>query len=133
MLLDAGFLIDLMAGRPEAVALAKRLDEAGETLRLPSPALFELWVGSQRVVRKRDERLRLGELLISYEAVDFEANDARAAGKLQSTLIRSGTRLGTVDAQLAGMALARSEPLVTGDRALIELGCGLPVRGYARD
>lgn len=133
MLLDAGFLIDLMAGRPTAVALAKRLDAEGESLRLPSPALFELWVGTQGTVRKQNERDRIQELLLAYETADFGAEDARAAGELQAALVRTGARLGTVDAELAGMALARSEPLVTGDRALSGVGRGVPIRSYARD
>jgi predicted nucleic acid-binding protein len=132
MLLDMSFLIDVMAGRPAAVALAKAIDSEGEALRLPAPALFELWVGAARAVGRSGERQPLEELETAYEVVGFTSADARSAGTLQAILHRSGKALGTVDAQLAGMALARSEVLVTADAALVGVGHGVPVRTYLR-
>jgi predicted nucleic acid-binding protein len=132
MLLDASFLIDLLDGRPEAVALARALDAEGASLRLPAPVLFELWVGASRTPGRKGELQRLEELEISYEGAAFDPADARAAGSLQAALHRVGKGLGSVDAQLAGMALARSEELVTGDRNLAEVGHGVPVRTYRR-
>lgn len=130
MLLDASFLIDLMEGQPEAVALAAAIDAEGDRLRMPAPVLFELWVGAARAGRRTSERQQLELLETSYEAVEFDAADARAAGTLQATLRRAGRALGTVDAQLAGMAQARSEALVTGDELLMGIGHGVPVRSY---
>jgi tRNA(fMet)-specific endonuclease VapC len=130
MLLDASFLIDLMEGQPGAVALAAAIDAEGDRLRMPAPVLFELWVGAARAGARTSDRQQLELLETSYEAVEFDAADARAAGTLQATLRRTGRALGTVDAQLAGMALARSEELVTGDDLLTGIGHGVPVRTY---
>ncbi|MCI4369303.1 MAG: PIN domain-containing protein [Thermoplasmata archaeon] len=130
MLLDSSFLIDLMEGRPEAVALAKSIDSKGDQLRLPAPVLFELWVGVGRTGGRAEDQKRLVDLETAYEKVGFDSGDARAAGELQATLHRSGRALGTVDVQLAGMAIFRSEELVTGDRALATVGHGVPVRSY---
>jgi len=130
MLLDASFLIDLMEGQPEAVALAAAIDAEGDRLRLPAPVLFELWVGAARAGGRTRDRQQLELLETSYEAVEFDAADARSAGALQSILHRAGRALGTVDAQLAGMALARSEALATGDRLLMDIGHGVPIRTY---
>lgn len=130
MLLDASFLIDLLEGQPQAVALAAAIDAEGDRLRLPAPVLFELWVGAARAGGGTSDRLQLERLETSYEAVGFDAADARAAGTLQANLRRAGRALGTVDAQLAGMALARSEALVTGDEQLVDLGHGVPIRTY---
>jgi predicted nucleic acid-binding protein len=132
MLLDASFLIDLMGGRPEAVALAKTIDAEGERLRLPAPVLFEMWVGAARGLGRTGERQHLEELETAYEVAGFDVADARSAGTLQAALGRSGKALATVDAQIAGMALARSEELVTGDAALAAVGHGVPVRTYRR-
>ncbi|MCI4330797.1 MAG: PIN domain-containing protein [Thermoplasmata archaeon] len=132
MLLDASFLIDLMEGQPEAVALAAAIDSEGARLRLPTPVLFELWVGASRVGGRTSDREQLELLETSYEAVELAAADARSAGTLQATLRRAGRALGTVDAQLAGMALARSEELVTGDELIMGIGHGVPVRAYRR-
>jgi tRNA(fMet)-specific endonuclease VapC len=130
MLLDTSFLIDLMDGRPEAVALAAAIDREGGRLRLPAPVLFELWVGASQSNRKGDELTRIEQLVTAYEIVGFDGDDARAAGSLQSTLSRSGKGLGTIDVQLAGMALARSEELVTGDKVLARVGHRVPIRTY---
>jgi predicted nucleic acid-binding protein len=132
MLLDTSFLIDLLDGRSEAVALAKKIDEEGEHLRLPAPVLFELWVGAARAVGRTSELHPLEELETAYEVVGFDSSDARSAGTLQASLRRSGKVLGTVDVQIAGMAVARAEELVTGDIALASVGHGVPVRTYRR-
>ena len=132
MLLDANFLIDLMDGRPDAIQLAAELDREGERLRLPAPALFELWRGAAGTVRKERERRRIEELLEAYQTVEFDGESARSAGLLQAELARTGKSLGTIDVQLAGMALARVETLVTGDRTLPRIGHSVPVRAYAR-
>jgi tRNA(fMet)-specific endonuclease VapC len=132
MLLDTSFLIDLMDGLPEAVALAKSIDSEGEPLRLPAPVLFELWVGAAGLGGRPGEGRVIEVLETAYEVVGFESADARSAGALQARLHRSGKALGTVDAQIAGMALARSELLVTGDAALAGVGHGVPVRTYRR-
>ncbi|MCI4320145.1 MAG: PIN domain-containing protein [Thermoplasmata archaeon] len=132
MLLDTNFLIDLLDGRPEAVDLAAEIDREGSRPRLPAPALFELWRGAARAVRRENERTRIEELVAAFEAVEFDSADARSAGFLQAELARSGKILGTVDVQLAGMALARAEALVTGDRALAQVGHKVPIRLYRR-
>ncbi len=130
MLLDTSFLIDLLDGRPDAVEMTADIDRSGEVLRIPSPALFELWTGARTAVRADSETARIEALLGSYEVASFTAEDARAAGELQASLARAGKPLGTVDVQIAGMALVRSETLVTGDRKLARIGRGLRVRSY---
>lgn len=132
MLLDASFLIDLMEGRPEAVALARSIDREGQPLRIPAPVLFELWIGAARSGHPEAEAHRIEELLVAYETAGFDETDARAAGTLQASLSRTGRGLGTVDVQLAGMAVARSEELVTGDLGLASIGRGVPIRSYRR-
>jgi predicted nucleic acid-binding protein len=132
MLLDASLLIDHTEGRPGAVSLAQVLDPEGATLRLPAPVLFELWIGAAHATSRKGELQRLEELETSYELAGFEAADARAAGKLQAALHRVGRGLGFVDAQVAGMAIARSEDLITGDRRLAGVGHGVPVRTCRR-
>jgi tRNA(fMet)-specific endonuclease VapC len=132
MLLDTSFLIDLMDGRPEAVTLAAAIDAEGDTLRIPAPVLYELWVGAARAGGPASDRHPLAELETAYEVVGFELADARAAGTLQSVLRRSGMALGTIDVQVAGMALARSEGVVTGDSALAGVGHGVSARTYRR-
>lgn len=133
MLLDTSFLVDLLGGAPEAQELAVELDRLGETLRIPSPCAFELWVGASMALDPKEEVLRLQRLLSSYESVPLDSEAARRAGELQGELGRRGTPLGTVDAEVAGIAIGRGEILVTADRRLLDLGRGLGTRSYRRN
>jgi tRNA(fMet)-specific endonuclease VapC len=130
MLLETSFIVDLLGGARGAVALAQRLDRAGETVRIPSPVLFELWVGTGSAGDVGPEAQRIDELLLSYDSVPFDAGSARLAGQLQAALGGEGKRLGTVDAQIAGIALFRDEELVTRDDRLVMLGHGLRTVTY---
>ena len=130
MLLDTSFLVDLLEGRPDATAIAGEIDRGEETPHLPSPVLFELWEGAEGSVRPAAERSRIEELLRSYDVAPFDSASAKAAGALQAELSRRGRPLGTVDAQVAGMAIARAEALVTGDKALMRLGSRAGIKIY---
>lgn len=133
MLLETSFLVDLLGGAPEARELALELDRLGETLRIPSPCAFELWVGASMALDPKEETLRLQRLLSAYESVPLDSEAARRAGELQGELGRQGAPLGTVDAEVAGIAIGRGEVLVTADRRLLSLGHGLGTRSYRRN
>jgi tRNA(fMet)-specific endonuclease VapC len=130
MLLDSSFLIDLMDGRDGAVQLAEDIDRERETLRVPTVVLFELWEGAVRSHRSGEERRKIDDLTQSYDLATFEASDAKAAAELIVSLSRKGNPLGTIDCLVAGMASARSEILVTGDRKLARILSGMKVRTY---
>ena len=130
MLLDTSFLIDRLEGPPEAVEMSTDIDRSGDTIRIPSPALFELRIGARAAVHVDRETAQIEARLGSYEVVPFTAEDARAAGALQENLAGAGKPLGPVDVQIVGVALSRSETLVTGDRKLARLGKGLHAQSY---
>lgn len=132
VLLDTSFLIDLLGGDPRAVSLASNVDLQGEPLRLPSPALYELWRGVAESLHQARERAKVEELLAAYEVAVFDERDARSAGELQASLMRKGGTLGTVHVEVAGMAAARSEALLASDPGLLRLAPVVPVRGYSR-
>ena len=56
MILETSFLIDMLKGG-EAAARAGEIDRSGEEAYLPSPALFELWLGAGRSRRPREEMI----------------------------------------------------------------------------
>jgi len=116
MILETSFLIDLMKGRSDAIATAEELDRSGEPLYLPSPALFELWLGAGRAARRKEEIEGIETLVSSFPVMVMTDGDAREAGLLQAALSRAGRTMGTVDVMVAGMAKARNQTLVTGDR-----------------
>ncbi len=132
MILETSFLIDMMQGRPEAVALAQEIDRSGEPIVLPSPGLFELWVGAGRSRRSRAEMEKIDSLVAAFDVLLFSDADAKEAGLLQARLSLAGATLGTVDVLLAGMAKARGEALVTGDRDFSAVRRDVRIRSYAR-
>ena len=132
MILETSFLIDMMRGRPEAVALVQEIDRSGENVTLPSPGLFELWVGAGRSRRSREERDKIDALVAAFDVLTLTDADAKEAGLLQARLSLDGALMGTVDVLLAGMAKARGETLVTGDRDFSAVRREVSIRSYAR-
>ena len=132
MILETSFLIDMMRGRPEAVALVQEIDRSGENIALPSPGLFELWVGAGRSRRSCGEMERIDSLIASFDVLTLTDVDAKEAGLLQARLSLAGATMGTVDVLLAGMAKAREETLVTGDRDFTAVRRDVRIRSYAR-
>ena len=132
MILESRFLIDMMRGRPEAAALVAAIDRSGENIALPSPGLFELWLGAGRSRRSREEMDTIGSLIAAFEVLPFTDADAREAGLLQARLSLAGSTMGTVDVLVAGMAKARGETLVTGDRDFSAVRRDVRIRTYSR-
>lgn len=132
MILETSFLIDMMRGRPEASALVAAIDRSGESIALPAPGLFELWLGAGRSRRSREEMDKIGSLVAAFEILPFTDADAREAGLLQARLSLAGSTMGTVDVLVAGMAKARGETLVTGDRDFSAVRRDVRVRTYSR-
>lgn len=133
MILETSFLIDMMRGRAEAVALVQEIDRSGENVALPSPALFELWVGAGRSRSSRQEMDRIDSLIVAFDVLTLTDTDAKEAGLLQAGLSLAGATMGTVDVLLAGMAKARGETLVTGDRDFSAVRRGVHIKSYARN
>ena len=132
MILETSFLIDMMRGRPEAVALVRQIDRSGENVALASPGLFELWVGAGRSRRSREEMEKIDSLIVAFDVLTLTDADAKEAGLLQARLSLAGATMGTADALLAGMARARGETLVTGDRDFSAVRRDVHIRSYAR-
>jgi tRNA(fMet)-specific endonuclease VapC len=130
MLLDTSFLVDLLSGDPSAKVCAFELDGTGVPIRVPSPAAFELWIGAAQALKPETETGRIERLLQTYEVVAFDTEAARKAGFIQGRLAARGKPLGTIDAEVVGIALSRDETLVTADKRLLRLGSGLRTREY---
>ncbi len=133
MILETSFLIDMLKGRPEAARLVQEIDRSRENVFLPSPALFELWLGAGRATRQREEVEKIEHLTESLDIMVLTDDDAREAGLLQARLSRAGRTMGTVDVLLAGMARSRGETLVTGDRDFSVVGREVRIRTYRRE
>jgi predicted nucleic acid-binding protein len=130
MILETSFLIDLLAGDPKARAKAVDLGARGETAYVPTPAVLELWAGVERSETSAREAAKVRNFLGSVEILPFEEADAREAGRFLGRKIREGKTPGAIDAEFAGMALARGETLLTADETLLSLAPEIRVERY---
>lgn len=114
-LLDTSVCISVIRGEAGAV---RRYAEQSLAFRLhiSTISLHELWVGVARNPGRLDERRRLERFLGQGGVLSaFEPEDARAAGAIKADLMRRGEMIGAYDLLIAGKALARGWPVVTGN------------------
>lgn len=130
MLLDTTFLIDLMKGDEAAVARAKAIQREGGAARIPTPALFELWRGVHLAARTADEERKVLGLLSVYPWASLDGDGAARAGEIDALLLRRREPIDPEDSMIAGIALARGEPLLTRDARHFARIPGLQVETY---
>ncbi|MFA7394618.1 MAG: type II toxin-antitoxin system VapC family toxin [Pigmentiphaga sp.] len=112
--LDTNAVIALLGQRsPELLARVEG-SEPG-SLAVSSIVAHELWFGAYRSqkVAFNLETLRL--LFADLPILDFDREDARAAGEIRAELMRRGTPIGPYDVLIAGQAKARQLTLVTNN------------------
>lgn len=108
MILDACFLIDLLAEDAGAVA---KLDEiSDELLVVPTLVYTEVGIGIDPTTTTGQQ---FDDILDDIPLVPYDSEAARRAVDIQRDLSRSGEQIGAVDAMIAGIAVARDEPVVT--------------------
>ena len=108
MILDACFLIDLLAEDAGAVA---KLDEINnELLVVPTLVYTEVGISIDPTTATGQ---RFDEILDDIPLVSYDSEAARRAVDIQRDLSQSGEQIGAVDAMIAGIAVARDEPIVT--------------------
>jgi predicted nucleic acid-binding protein len=108
VILDSCFLIDLLAADEAAVAKLEEIDD--ELLAVPTLAYTEVAIGidDNTPAGRRFEEISGRAMLVPYDA---EA--AKRAVDVQRDLCEDGEQIGAVDAMIAGIAVARDEPVVT--------------------
>jgi tRNA(fMet)-specific endonuclease VapC len=126
-LLDTNVVVALLRNKPAQVRESYREAEAaGDYLALSSVVLFELWYGVAKSsqIQENTERLRVllsGDL----DLLDFDDEDARAAGQIRATLERTGMPIGAYDLLIAGQALRRGLTVVTANTSEFSRVAGL--------
>ncbi len=82
-------------------------------MRIPTPALYELWRGVRLTIQPEREAEEVRYLLARFPTASFDAVAAERAGEIDAHLIRQGTMLDPEDTMIAGIALSLNEALVT--------------------
>jgi len=108
MILDACFLIDLLAEDAGAVA---KLDEINdELLVVPTLVYTEVAIGLDPTTSTGQQ---FDDILDDIPLVPYDSEAARRAVDIQRDLAQNGEQIGAVDVMIAGIAVARDDPIVT--------------------
>ena len=108
-LFDTNAVIKILNGDPRFLVrvAARRSEDFG----LSAIVLHELFFGAFKGLHTARTLGFIDRL--TFEAVDFQAGDARMAGEIRATLAARGTSIGPYDTLIAGQAQARDLILVT--------------------
>jgi tRNA(fMet)-specific endonuclease VapC len=126
-LLDTNTIVALLRNNPAGVRERYReAQAAGDYLALSSVVLFELWYGVAKSSQVQENTERLRVLLSGdVDLLDFDDEDARAAGQVRATLEKAGTPIGAYDLLIAGQALRRELTVVTSNTSEFSQVAGL--------
>lgn len=113
MILDTSFLVDLLRSDKAARARAGALEREGAILRVPAPAVYELWEGVERSRNPPREMMAVADLLQDYTQLSLEPRHAMRAGTISGSLARRGIVLDDIDTLIAGMAVEERMPVLT--------------------
>ena len=125
--LDSWFLVDLPAGHPPAVPVARELEQTGETRYLTPPAASEVLIGGYRFGGVYLERTF--RLVDSLPMLPFDRQSYREAGRLGAELLKRGTPLGQADLFVAAITMRHDGRLLSRDPAFSRVP-GLAVQAY---
>jgi tRNA(fMet)-specific endonuclease VapC len=116
-LLDTNAVVALLRNKPVAARERYRhAEKAGDYLAVSSIVLFELWYGVEKSGRVQENTERLRILLSGdLDLLDFDDEDAQAAGRIRAALEKSGAPIGAYDLLIAGQALRRGLTVVTAN------------------
>jgi len=108
VILDAGFLIDLLAD--DAGAVAKLNESDDKLLVVPTLVYTKIGIG---IDPSTATGRQFGDILDDIPLVPYDREAARRAVDIQRDIAGRGERIGAVDAMISGIAVARDEPIVT--------------------
>ena len=125
-LLDSNALIALLKGHE---GFLKRLRQyQPQDFGIPAVVVHELYYGAYKGQRTAENLARVAGL--QFEVLEFDREDARAAGELRASLALSGAPIGPYDVLIAGQALARALTLVTHNTEEFQRVPGLQIEDW---
>jgi tRNA(fMet)-specific endonuclease VapC len=108
-LLDTNTVIALLKGDDEVWARVDKYPPGACVL--PSVVMYELYYGASKSQRREANLDRIEKL--RFAVLDFDREDARAAGEIRARLEIAGTPIGAYEMLIAGQALSRGFILIT--------------------
>ena len=125
-LLDSNAIIALFKGHAGFLARVRQYQP--QDFGVPSIVAHELFYGAYQGQRTLESLARVEAL--AFEVLEFDREDARAAGELRASLAKAGTPIGPYDVLIAGQAVARELTLVTHNRSEFQRVEGLRIEDW---
>ena len=110
MLLDTTFISDLIRGTDAAVEKRDELKDSATPIALSALTVFEAGMGLRGV--SNDAREQFDRTVGQLDVAPFGEREARRAVAIQTELIDSGERIGSVDVLIAATAAESTDPTV---------------------
>jgi predicted nucleic acid-binding protein len=128
-ILDTSFLVDLLRGRGEALALLAELEGRGASLCTTPITVLELYRGAFLSANPERSLAAAKKLLDSLVVLPLDDEATIVFGALSARLRSEGRRIGDFDEVIASIALARDREMVTRDGHFREVA-GIKVVGW---
>lgn len=113
LIVDTTFIVDLLRKREHATEKLKELEGRNILLRTTNISVFELFEGVVRSNKPEHEQKKVEAILRDIPSYDLDKESAIIAGRLNGTFYNRGKIIGSEDAMIAGIALAKKEVLLT--------------------
>lgn len=131
-LFDTNAVIMLVGARSSALLRRVEQMEPGR-LGLCSIVAHELYFGAYKSQRIEYNLETVRLVLTDFVVLDFDREDARAAGEIRADLRMSGSPIGPYDVLIAGQAKVRRLTLVTNNVSEFQRVKGLRVEDWTID
>jgi tRNA(fMet)-specific endonuclease VapC len=113
MILDTTFILDVMNGDERALERQIQLSESGESVRVGSPTIFELWTGIACSLYPETEKIKVATVLTQFDVINLNRISAEKSGEINGSLIKNGVKIDPEDAMIAGIAMLENETVLT--------------------
>ena len=113
VLLDTSFIIDFLEKLPEAMRIFEELER--DVMFVGTPSIAKLWLGVLLSKTPSQEKNKVEGFLKSCQIISLDEKSAKYAAEIEFYLRMRGQSIGTYDIQIAAIAQAHGEILVTGD------------------
>lgn len=128
-ILDTHTVIALIGGESDRL-VSRVFDQPPGSIALSSIVVYELYFGAFKSARVAHNLETLRLLFEDFAILDFDRNDAFAAGEIRAVLAAKGTPIGPCDVLIAGQAKARHLTVVTSNVGEFKRVDGLRVEDW---
>ncbi|MBS3816911.1 MAG: PIN domain-containing protein [Candidatus Thermoplasmatota archaeon] len=111
---DTNYLIDVLSNEDNAMEKSKQLQEEGVPQKLCTPVVYEVMAGIEFVGSKK-EKIKIDSLVRKFPVLTFDLHAAEICSEIDAELRKEGEKCSPVDLQIASIALANNERLLTND------------------